>query len=40
MIDEIADIVTRARATAMEDALGVLALFALLFAGFALTSAL
>lgn len=40
MLDEIADILNRSRATVVEDALGVLSLFTLLFVGLGLTGAL
>ena len=39
MLEEIADILNRSRATLIEDALGVVSLFVLLFAGLSLTGA-
>lgn len=39
MLEEIADILNRSRATLVEDALGVVFLFVLLFAGLSLTGA-
>lgn len=40
MKNEIADILNRSRATLVEDALGVIALFSLLFIGLGLTGTL
>lgn len=39
MLEEIADILNRSRGTLIEDALGVLSLFALLYVGLSLTGA-
>lgn len=39
MLEEIADILNRSRATLIEDALGVLSLFGLLYVGLSLTGA-
>lgn len=40
MLTEISEIVNRSRATLVEDALGVLSLFVMLFAGLTLSGAL
>lgn len=39
MLDEIADILNRSRATMVEDMLGVLSLFGILFVGLSLSGA-
>lgn len=40
MLDELADIVTRARSTMIEDLLGVVSLFGILFVGLSFSGAL
>jgi hypothetical protein len=40
MVNEIAEILNRSRATVLEDALGVVALFVMLFAGLGLSATL
>jgi len=40
MLTEIAEILNRSRATALEDAVGVMSLFVMLYAGLAISGAL
>lgn len=40
MLNEIADILNRSRATVVEDAVGVISLFLMLYAGLAISGAL